>query len=266
MDGTLLDDRKDISRDNIEAVRLLKEAGIYFVIATGRHDSMIKAYLDELNIEMPVISCNGAIVREPFSGKVFSSSPLASDQVLKVIEAVRDAGADYHIYCSETVFGEKLSGKIHYYSERNRKLPNREQIRLRIDSDFRGFIKNTEEKFYKILVLSSEQSILDSAGKNIFRATGLTASQSDKELIDVMQTGISKAEAMSELCRKLGIKREETAAIGDQLNDLDMLNWAGTGIAMANAVEPVKAVAQMVTKGTNNQSGVAEAIGKLLQS
>lgn len=66
MDGTLLQDDKHISEENRKAVARLKEAGIQFVIATGRHDSMVKTYLDELEIETPVISCNGGMVRDPF--------------------------------------------------------------------------------------------------------------------------------------------------------------------------------------------------------
>ena len=266
MDGTLLDDSKKIPAENIAAVRRAKEAGIYFVIATGRHDSMIKAYLDELKIEMPVISCNGAMVREPFSGKAFSLHPLSPGRTLDIIEAAKSVGADFHVYCTNTVYGEKASGKIAYYLERNRDLPPREQIRVFTDPDCRRFMEETDEDFYKVLVLSDDPGLLAEAKDRIYKKTGIEAAQSDSNLIDVMESGITKAIALSELCAELGISRGQTAAIGDQMNDLQMIEWAGCGIAMANAEERVKSEADMVTVRTNKDAGVAEAIDRLLAS
>ncbi len=265
MDGTLLNKDKEIPLENIEAVKLAKEAGVYFVIATGRHDSMIKAYLDDLHIEMPVISCNGGMVREPFSDKVFALHPLSSEQTLDIIEAAKGVGADYHLYCHNLIYGEQVSGKISYYAERNRQLSERDQIRLLTDPDYQGFIEGTNEEIFKVLVLCDDPEKLAAAGDEIHRRTGIRATQSDKNLIDVMQSGITKAGAMAELCKGLGIKQEETAAIGDQLNDLQMIKWAGVGVAMANAVDEIKAASQLVTEKSNHDSGVAEAIKKLLK-
>jgi len=264
MDGTLLDSGKKIPPENIDAVKLAKEAGVYFVIATGRHDSMIKAYLDDLHIEMPVISCNGAMVREPFSDRVFSLHPLTKEQTMDIVESAKSAGADYHIYCHDSIYGEKVSGKITYYTELNRQLPEREQIKLLTDPDYKKFIAESDEEFFKVLILQDNPDKLALARDRIHSRTGIMASQSDKNLIDVMQSGITKARAMAELCEKLGIRQEETAAIGDQLNDLHMIKWAGIGVAMANAVDEVKKAAQLVTGRSNNESGVAEAIKKLL--
>lgn len=264
MDGTLLNDHKEISKENAAAVKKLKDSGVYFVIATGRHDSMIKAYLDELNIEMPVISCNGALVRNPFSDRMFSSTPIEKEKVLHVAEICRSHGADYHIYCHNTIYGEGLTGKMKYYKERNNTLSERDQIKLFMSKDYKDFIMNTAEELYKVLILSSNPSELETVRKTVASETGLMPAPSDKDLIDTMQSGVTKASAMAELCSKLEIKQEETAAIGDQLNDLDMIEFAGTGIAMANAVDRVKEAASFVTVKSNNESGVADAIEKLL--
>lgn len=264
MDGTLLDSNKSIPQENIEAVRKLKEAGIYFVIATGRHDSMIKPYLDDLHIEMPVISCNGALVREPFHDKMFSSTPISKEQMLTMAEICRQHGADYHIYAHETIFGEQKKNKMLYYYERNKTLPEREQVKLHISENYTDFIMGTEEEFYKILVVTDVPEILKKVDDEIYKQTGIKSSQSDFNLFDIMQKGITKARALKELSEKLGITQEETAAIGDQTNDLDMIKWAGTGVAMANAIPAVKEAAQLVTEKSNGEGGVAEAIKKLL--
>ena len=264
MDGTLLDNDKHISKENIAAVRKLKEAGTYFVIATGRHDSMIKAYMDELNIEMPVISCNGALVRNPFTDRMFSSSPIEKEKVLSIAEICREHGVDYHIYCHHKIYGEKMSGKIIYYNQRNQDLPERDQIKLHIDADYKNFINDTPEELYKVLILSRDADELNAVREAVTAETGLLPAQSDKDLIDTMQLGITKAKALNDLITELGISIEETAAIGDYLNDLDMIKFAGTGVAMANAVPEVKAAAAFVTEKSNHHGGVAEAIERLI--
>jgi Cof subfamily protein (haloacid dehalogenase superfamily) len=264
MDGTLLDNNKKIPPANIEAVRKLKEAEIYFVIATGRHDSMVKWYLDDLHIEMPVISCNGALVREPFSGRTFSTSPFSKKHALDILEICRRAGADYHIYCRDSIFGETETNKIKYYTELNRNLPERDRVNLIVDPDYRGFIEGTEEELYKILILSEDLTVLTAIEDMIFERTCIRSSRSDHYLLDVMPHGISKATALKALCGELNISRDETAAIGDQLNDMEMLEFAGTAVAVANAVAEVRDASDIITAKTNVEGGAAEAIDRIL--
>ena len=265
MDGTLLNDDKKLSKKNIEAVKRLKDAGVLFVIATGRHDSMIKSYLDELHIQMPVISCNGALVREPFHDKIYSATPMEREKVLKIAEICHSRDTDYHIYCHDMIYGESLTGKIKYYYDLNQSLPEREQTQFFIDKDYRNFIMDTQEELLKVLVLSDHPEELSEIKEEITAATGLTPFFSDKNLLDTMKNGITKAKALGELISKLGISVEETAAIGDHFNDLDMIRFAGTGVAMANAVQDVKEASTFVTEATNNESGVAEAVERLLE-
>ena len=260
MDGTLLDDRKEISEENIRAVKALSAKGVHFVIATGRHDSMIKAYLDVLDISTPVISCNGALIRNPLTGELYSSVHLESSQVLDLIALCKKYHADYHIYGKDIVFGETLTNKVYYYDQRNRILPERDRIPLLISRDYKSFVQEQEGMLYKVLVIPPRQEDFPFLKKKIYEETGLDAFQSDATLLDVMQKGITKAKAIEILCRKLGIKQFETAAIGDQLNDLDMIVYAGTGVAVNNAVPEIRQAAVIVTEKCNNHSGVAEAL------
>lgn len=264
MDGTLLDEEKEISQKNIETIARLKDRGIYFVIATGRHDSMIKRYLDTLGLEMPVISCNGAMVREPFSNHLFSSIPLLSEQIIEVIEICKSFNTDYHIYARDEIYGETLTSRMLYYNDLNKIMPERDKIKLRVSTDYKQYIADYAGELYKILIIPSKEELFKPIKDEIFKTTGLHAFQSSADLLDVAQKGITKAHAIQNLCRELKIEQEETAAIGDQLNDLDMIEYAGIGIAMNNAVPRVKEAAQFVTKDTNDQSGVAEALEYIL--
>jgi len=260
MDGTLLNDEKEIPEENIRAVRSLKDLGILFVIATGRHDSMVKAYMDALGIEMPVISCNGAMVREPFSNRLYSSIPLTNDQVLGIISSCRTFGADYHIYGRDVIYGESMTSRMLYYGNRNSGLSERDRISLHVSTDYRSYVEENMGEHFKVLIIPRKEEDFTSIAEEILRTTGLQAFRSDPTLLDVAQKGITKAHAIENLCRELKIEREETAAIGDQLNDQDMLEYAGIGIAMANADDRIKKAAPIVTKKSNNEGGVAEAI------
>jgi Cof subfamily protein (haloacid dehalogenase superfamily) len=265
MDGTLLDDQKQISQKNIDAITKLKSRGIYFVIATGRHDSMIKGYLDTLGLEMPVISCNGAMVREPFSNHLFSSIPLLSEQILEVIEICKSFNTDYHIYARDEIYGETMTSRMLYYNDFNKTLPERDKIKLRVSTDYKQYIADYAGELYKVLIIPPKEELFKQLKDEIFKSTGLHAFQSSAELLDVAQKGITKAHAIQNLCRELKIEQDETAAIGDQLNDLDMIEYAAVGIAMNNAVPRVKEAAQFITKDTNDQSGVAEALEYILR-
>ena len=267
MDGTLLDDSKQITDGNRDAVRRLKnDTDVRFVIATGRHDSMIGDYMDELGIDMPVISCNGALIREPRSGKLYSAVALETEHILQVIRICKAFGADYHIYERDIIYGEALTGRMFYYDKRNETLSERNKIKLLIDPDYERFVRKHEGRLLKILILPAREEDFALISDEISSRTGLTAFQSDKTLLDVMQKGITKASAIETLCRELEIEQHETAAIGDQLNDLDMIEYAGTGVAMNNAVPRIKDAAQLITENCNNNSGVAEALERLVEN
>ena len=264
MDGTLLDDDKRLSDKNIQAIKKLKDYGIKIAVATGRHDSMIKCYLKHLDLQVPVISCNGAIVREPFSGRLFLSEALPKAQSLEVIDICKESHADFHIYGHDRIFSEKLSHKMRYYHELNNTLPPEERTILATVPDCKDIIVNGWEPLYKFIVISEENNASPSILDRISEIKGLTACQSMPTFCDVMREGISKAYALQKLSESLGIKRNEIVAIGDQLNDIELIEYAGLGIAVANAEDALKSKADVVTMANNNEDAVAEAIENIL--
>ena len=204
------------------------------------------------------------MVRDPFSNHLYSSIPLLTDQVLEIIKICKSFKADYHIYGRDVIFGEALTNKMYYYDKRNLILPERDKIRLFVSPDYKPYIEEHTGELYKILIIPPDPNDFDEIKEEIFLATGIRGFQSDAALLDVMQKGITKAHALENLSRELRIQRHEIAAMGDYLNDLDMIEFAGMGIAMNNAVPRIKEAAQYVTEKTNDQSGVAEAIERIL--
>ena len=264
MDGTLLNDNKELSGKDIQTIKKLQDFGIKFAVATGRHDSMIKSYLKHLDLHVPVISCNGAIVREPFSDQIFLAEALPKEQSLHVIDICRKWNASFHIYGHESIFGEKLSHKMLYYHNLNKTLPSDERTKLVFVPDCKDIVLNGSEPLYKFLIISDRsKDLLDIMGQ-ITKIEGLTVCQSMPLLCDVMKEGITKAYALQKLSESLGIKRNEIVAIGDQYNDIDLIEYAGLGIAVANAEDALKEKADTVTISTNNENAVSEAIESFL--
>ncbi|MCP4622296.1 MAG: HAD family phosphatase [bacterium] len=264
MDGTLLNDNKELSDKDIQTIKKLQDFGIKFAVATGRHDSMIKSYLKHLDLHVPVISCNGAIVREPFSDQIFLSQTLPKEQSLQVVDICKESNVGFHIYGHESIFGEKLNHKMLYYHNLNKTLPSDERTKLVVVPDCKDIVINEPEPLYKFLIISEESQDLLDIIEHLSELDGLTVTQSMPMLCDVMKTGITKAYALQRLSESLGIKREGIAAIGDQHNDIDLIEYAGLGIAVANAEDALKAKADIVTTSTNNENAVSEAIENFL--
>ena len=264
MDGTLLNDNKELSDKNIQTIKKLQDFGIKFAVATGRHDSMIKSYLKHLHLHVPVISCNGAIVREPFSDQIFLSEALPKEQSLDVIDICKECNANFHIYGHESIYGEKLNHKMLYYHNLNKTLPPDEQTKLVIVPDSRDIVLNESEPLYKFLIISDRNRDLLDIIDRLTDIDGLTVCQSMPMLFDVMKEGITKAYALQKLSESLGIKRKEIVAIGDQFNDIDLIEYAGLGIAVANAEDALKEKADIVTIANNNEDAVSEAIESFL--
>ena len=264
MDGTLLNDDKQLSEKNIQTIKKLPDYGVHFAIATGRHDSMIKSYLKDLDLQVPVISCNGAMVREPSSGQVFLSEALPKKESLQVIDVCKERKVDFHLYGHDSIFGESLSNKMLYYQDLNKTLPSDERTKLVTVTDCRDIVVNGSEPIYKFIIITDRNDHQAPIIDRITEIEGLTACQSMPMFCDVMKGGISKAYALQRLSESLGIKRNEIAAIGDQLNDMELIDYAGLGIAVANAEDALKEKADAVTISTNNEDAVSEAIEKFL--
>ena len=264
MDGTLLNDDKKLSDKNIQSIKKLQDFGIKFAVATGRHDSMIKSYLKHLDLNVPVISCNGAMVREPFSDQVFLSEALPKEHSLQIIDLCKERNIDFHIYGHESIFGEELNHKMLYYHNLNKSLPTEERTKLVTVSDCKDIVCNEPEPLYKFLIISNRNKDLLDIMDGLAEIEGLTACLSMPTLCDVMKKGVTKAYALQKLSESLAIKRNEIVAIGDQFNDIDLIEYAGLGIAVANAEDALKEKADIVTISNNNEDAVSEAIESLL--
>jgi len=261
MDGTLLDDDKNISSENIAAVREMQQSGVPLVLATGRSDAMVKRYLDLLQIEAPVISCNGAFIRDRLTGEILHEQYISSDDCEYIIDVCREFNSDFHIYGESTLFGEAVTHKVKYYVDQNKRVPHSQQVNIEIVPDCKDVLDGRED-ILKVLI-PCDDDIADAMADRLNEIPELVAYKSTPKLLDVMRVGVDKGNAMLKLAAIMGIDPSEIVAIGDNHNDYGLIKEAGFGVAVANAEPEVKQVADLVTI-SNNDPAVADIIRRYI--
>lgn len=261
MDGTFLNSKDEISDENIKIVKELNRRGILFSIATGRLDTMIKPYLRQIGNNNPVISCNGALVRNVSKGEFYHAQIIKKEDFIKVIDVCKANNLIFAVYCEYTVFSESAGGRIKYFLERNENLCEEEKVAIKIVDNI---YTDLDEKVFKVLVMNDDSMLLEKVKEKINKIPGIEACKSSLNLLDIMSAGVTKGNALKDLAEILKIKREEIIAIGDNHNDISMLEYAGYAIAVGNAEQAVKDIADLVT-ATNDEDGVAKALRQVLR-
>lgn len=229
MDGTLLDDDKAIPRENMEWIRKATDAGVTVCMATGRGRNDILPYLDELGLSTPFVAANGSEVwRGP--DMLHRRVTLDADLVRKLYELM----LHYEVWFWGT--GVEQSFHKHNWPSDFERLP-----------------------WLKFGCHTENEKILAELIEEVTAWGTLEVSNSDPHNIELNPLGIHKGDGLLQLCEIVGCTPAEAVAVGDSLNDVEMIRTAGLGVAMGNAQEAVKAVADTVTL-RNGQAGVAEVI------
>ena len=261
MDGTLLNSKKKLLEETKQYFKNFhnKNTETLLVLCTGRPETGIRPYLKDLGYleeNHYIISQNGANIYESQTGNRVMDAFLDSAAIQKWIElgkkhgiSVMGAGVDYY-YSFDEDPTEWMEFDVKLVSGKLKRIPTKESL-------------NTD--FYKILLMGDEEQLnefetfIPQEWRDEFYVV-----RSQKYLVEVLTKGVNKAFGLEELAQKLNIEPSEIAAIGDAANDIEMLEYAGLAIAMGNASEEVKSIADIVTD-TNENNGVIKAIDNLIQ-
>lgn len=255
LDGTLLTKDKRISPRNQEVVQALARQGIAIVLASGRMHQVTARYASDLNLpdDTPIISYNGAMGRTHAGAPLFEW-PVPSEEAGEIVEfCYRN---DYHLnfYHADMLYVAHETKWAELYYSRTGSLPHPV-------GDLRPMIGKTPTK----LILIDTPEITDRLLEEKRRQYGerLYITKTDDEYLEFMNPAANKAAALSEIAKRLDIPRERCIAFGDNYNDIPMLEWAGVGVAMANARDEVFAHADD-TAPDADQDGVAEYLTRFL--
>ncbi len=261
MDGTTLDDNKQMSEENLEALRLAVEAGHEVVITTGRTDSsagyLRKRYeLDRIGCRYMIVY-NGAAILDCETGKRLYSRTIPMEYTKAVIEAARREHLYLHTYAGDLVLTEREDENLAVYLKRT-------SMKARIVPDLMEAIEQPVHKLLAVAVREPDRLLAFQDAQAAWARGKVDMYFSCREYLEVVAEGVSKGDALLRFCRMMGIPAKQTIAAGDEGNDLSMIRAAGTGCAVANAQEEVKQAADYVTAHDNNHSAVAEIVKRFL--
>lgn len=245
LDGTLLNEQKQIVPSAKAAVRQLKEDGVLVAIATGRAPFMFHHFREELDIDA-FVSFNGQYV---VSGKqVIYKNPLPLEQLSNLDRTARE---NRHPMVFLDHEGMKASCAGHHYIEES--LADLKFAYPEVDPDF---YQNRDVYQALLFCKDSDEQIYtgNQRGIEFIRWHALS--------MDVIPAGGSKANGIERLLHHFGVKRENAFAFGDGLNDIQMLEYVGTGVAMGNAEAETKKAADYVTKHVS-EDGVVHGLKTL---
>jgi len=256
LDGTLLNSNDRINPGDREALRKMREQGCQIVIATGRTDLQIFEYIDELDIEGPIIACNGGYIKNPKTGEEFRARMFEPGDIRELIDYCNKRGYDHLVYLKDHVYHVPGSQRILKFVNYNKtaKPEHRVPIRSLADADMEYIYNNT----LKLLVIGNPDRKAEIEKR--FNSDGkFTAVMSGEGLIDIMPGNTSKGEGIEFLAAQLGIPMSQVAVFGDSPNDESMFRVAGIRVAMGNAEPEIKALASYITV-TNDEEGISHAL------
>ncbi|MCF6515859.1 sugar-phosphatase [Lactobacillus sp. S2-2] len=256
IDGTLLNENNLLAKETIDTITEARNKGIKVVLCTGRPITGAKPQLEKLGIsgnDEYVITYNGALAQTT-SGDTISKATVNYEDFLEVEMMARELDTNFQIETSDAIYTTNRDISPHTVTESylvNAQLKYRAPEEITKDFDI-----------FKLMFVADPEKIA-SVRKDIPNSlfSRMSIVQSDKIYLEFMNKKTSKGNAVKAVTEKLNINPDEVMAIGDQENDVSMLNFAKIGVAMGNAVDITKENADFVTK-SNAENGVAYAIKK----
>lgn len=263
MDYTLLNKDKIVSERNKIALSEARKQGVIIVVATGRLYTSAKYYSKLLGMETPIIASNGAIIRERHTNKTLFESLLPDKAILKMIELCKSKDMYCHLYTKDTIFTEKIINISYRYTQWNNSLKEEDRIKIKIVDSLDDLVIIEKGNILKAVVIDENRDNIKYVRDSIYSTGLVEVTQSLRDNVEVMNVGVSKGNAVKFLAKKYDVDRENIIAIGDNENDISMIQYAGLGIAMGNASDSVKNKADYVTADYQND-GVGVAVEKFI--
>ena len=252
LDDTLLDEKQMLTERTIDTIRRVIASGVAVTIATGRMYCSTLPFAQKLGLTLPLITYNGALIKDHLTGEVLLHQPVPMDLASEVALLFREHGWYLQKYVEDRLIVENMDENALFYSNY-----------AKVQAIAVG------EEFYRMNAPSTKMLAMADAGSlDIMQAVlrerfgeKLYVAPSKKTFLEIINPAANKGNALAYLADRLGIPGSSVMAIGDSMNDMDMIVYAGRGIAMGNAHAAVKNAADDITLG-NADDGVAAALEK----
>lgn len=259
LDETLLGEDLQISSRNLRAIHEATRRGVMVIIATGRMYRSSRDYALKMtpDHDLPLISYHGALIRTALSSRVLRHRPLEHAVAVAITRELEERNFHLNLYDGDRLYVREENRYTRFYRTIS-------GIELETVGSLAAFLEETRGEPTKLTVIDSDGR-LDWAEHFICNRFGeqVIALQSRTLFLEITDFRSSKGQALAYVAAREGISREEIIACGDSYNDLDMIRYAGLGVAVANARPSVREAADLVT-ASNAEDGVARVIEKYI--
>lgn len=248
LDGTLLNRHHQISKANQQALKALEAQQILYFIATGRPDQLVKKIIKDLNYTRDMIMMNGSVVGHPLKSTRLRDLTIDASLAKTIIDYCINHNYTIMLYTQHAIFSDN-NERVRFFKSQHKDYEPALQAVFKPISDYR------DEGINKILVVEHDEKKYQALQAHL-KDYPLSAVQSQTGFLDINPPHASKGSGIELLLKHYHINAQEAIAFGDQDNDLSMRAHVATFIAMDNALDNVKSVADAVTFD-HNQDGVA---------
>ncbi len=258
LDGTTLKkNHLSTSAGNRRAITAALKSGITVVPATGRYLSVMPSSIKKLAGIRYVITSNGACITDINRGIQIYSNPIPAEQALQILDKAKEHNIFTEVYCEGRAYAEP--GKKPAFVRKNpfflilSILRKCEKV-----PDISVFVREYGKSIEKIELFADDAKKKEEIESEL-RGLNMTVTTSGMNSVEITNFGANKGSALAHLCEHLQVKQAEVMAIGDNCNDIEMLKWSGLAVAVENADNALKQIADFVTL-SSDKDGVANAI------
>ena len=276
LDGTLLNSYGEISEEDKKAVQKQIQNGAEVVLTSGRTISAMKSFAEEVGANNYLISGNGTVVYDLQNKQNIYEKYLSKEKVLEIIKICEENSMYYNVYTDRSIITKNLNFNTLFYYSENLKKPAEKRTNIEQIANIPEYIASLEESFLKITVCDNDKAIFNRmiyALKQIEDIDVLEVAHMSRKIVriddeerkieyyytEITSKNVNKWDAILYLAKKIQIPVENIITIGDNVNDMKMLENAAFGIAMENSSPKVKEIANFIT-ADNNNSGVGKAL------
>ena len=280
LDGTLLNSYGEVTLENRKAIQYALEKNVELVLASGRDPKTIEKLSLELGIKNYLISGNGASIYDIKKQKNIYENIIDKEKALKVAQICKENSIFFNVYTTNGIITESLDYNVKVFNNENNNKPNDKKTNIEVVKDIYNYIEENEPKILKIIICDNSKIIFNNIMEKLRDVKNIEILNVEHMSRKILRIGTEEVEveyfyteitnknankwnAVEYLIKLLGITKEETICIGDNVNDYEMVKNSGLGIAMKNSALEKEKIAKYITED-NNSNGVGNAIFKYI--
>lgn len=281
IDGTLLTSQGNITEETRQALCKAQDMGLVIVLASGRIVNSTVTYARNIGLNSYVISGNGSVITELKTEENIYTNCLGNRATQSIVDICKDNTISLNVYTLSEILTEKIEYNVLFYSIQNRQLNDDKKTNINVYDDIRRAVKEkANNNVSKITVCDKDKSIFNSIIRKLRTIRGidvLDVSHSSHKVIDIgsekvnvdyyyteiTKSNVDKWHAIEFLADKLNIDCKDIICIGDNANDIMMVQNCGLGVILDNAAPEYKEKAKYVAP-SNNDNGIVDVLDKFV--